>query len=63
MPPYKNLVPMKSHGIMVENERLAETQAFERQVAAEAALEREAKLARGDRPILARIRRLLARVG
>ena len=61
MPPYKNLVPMKSHGIMVENERLAETERYERQLAVESALEREAKQAHPGRSVWARIRALLGR--
>jgi hypothetical protein len=63
MPPYKNLVPMKSHGIMVENERLKESERFERQVADEAALERAAREAREDgRPsLLDRIRAVFGR--
>jgi hypothetical protein len=56
MPPYKNLRPMKSHGIAVEDARLNETETYERQVAEEAALERSAAQARGDRSVLTRIR-------
>lgn len=61
MPPYKNLVPMKSHGIMVEGERLKETERYERQLEVESALEREAKAARGDRSIWDRIRAVFGR--
>ena len=64
MPPYKNLVPMKSHGIMVENERLKETEAYERQLEVESAREREATAAaraHGERSLWDRIRALFGR--
>jgi hypothetical protein len=57
MPPYRNFVPMKSHGIAVEDAREAEATEYFRQVAEEAARERAVSQARGDRSILARIRR------
>jgi hypothetical protein len=64
MPPYKNLVPMKSHGIMVEDERQKETERYERQLEIESAREREAhaaNLAAGRRSLTDRLRDLFRR--
>jgi len=54
--PYRPVVPIRSRGYG-EGAGRAEKAYFEEQAATEARLEREAKAARGERSILARIRR------
>jgi len=60
--PYSPINQVKSHSIIVEDERLREKTYYEGELATEMAREREALAARGPQPsILERIRRLVRR--